>query len=357
MKSISFFITLGVLSTVHFVQAQNQTDSVKLNMPGTFGLLLEGNIPGALKLLNAETKEPVVKKHAAIRSELNRRFNQETDQSSYLITHQSAIDSLLLIYHTYWRKSMIGYPVVYDTFLTESVTSFLNHHYGNSNTSSDRESIEQKLKTYVESKGYHTSGFGRTGKYLDLLVWRKQKDTVYQFTVNNEKINCPVVFMHDFVTLGWEEYATADKLHPGGWATDKSLFCVRKAYDLKSESFNVSYLAHEGRHFNDYKLFPGLTSANLEYRAKLTEMSLLDKEIWNVLTFFINNSNASTTDDHQLANYYLIRDLSRTLFKVDFEKSLDVWKKIPVQKIHEASIALLTSNSGYLKKHKEGYIK
>ncbi|HEY5824927.1 MAG TPA: hypothetical protein VIT44_11200 [Cyclobacteriaceae bacterium] len=356
MKKILLLFFLSAPLFNHYLIAQ--TDSVKLNMPGAFGLALDGNIHGALEILNAEKGQPVLKKHEAMREELNRRFGSTTDRSSYLINHRSAIDSLLLLHHAYWRKSMINYPIVYDTMHRNNLVNFLNRQAPKKQLtiSSSNEDLEENLKSYIQSKGYYTFGFGRVGKYFDLLVWKKQTDTVYQFTVNKEKINCPIVFMEDFVTLGWEEYATADKLHPGGWATDKSLYCVKKAYDLNSESFKISYLAHEGRHFNDFKLFPGLSSPNLEYRAKLTEFTLLDKTLWDVLTFFINSSNAETTDGHQLANYYAVRDLSRSLFKVDFQKDLEAWKKIPVEKIHKTSAQLLIANTKYLKKNKT-YIK
>jgi len=346
------FLFLSFLVSLQ-LSLQAQTDSTKLNLPNAFGLALDGNIPGALKLLNTDIKEPVIKKHALLRNELNLRFAQATDQSTYSSKHQSLIDDLLNIYKQYWRKSFLDYPVIYDTTLRKNLTSFLSTQTKTNLTiSSSDDEIEKSLKSYIESRGFHTTGFGRTGKYFDLLVWRTEKDTTYHFTVNKEEINTPVVFMENFISLGWEEYATADRLYPGGWATDKGLYCVKQAYDLKSESFTVSYLAHEGRHFNDYKLFPGLSTPNLEYRAKLTEMTLLDTKLWDVLTFFITNANAQTKDGHQLANYYVVRDLSISLFKKDFEKDLNAWKKIPVQKIHEASINLLTANSKYLKTHK-----
>ena len=42
----------------------------------------------------------------------------------------------------------------------------------------------------------------------------------------------------------------------------------------------ISYLAHESRHFEDYQLFPKLKSADLEYRAKLTELSMANETLY-----------------------------------------------------------------------------
>ena len=80
--------------------------------------------------------------------------------------------------------------------------------------------------------------------------------------------------MEDFATLGWMEYATLGAHHPGGWTEEEGIYCVKKAYDVNSENFKISYLTHEARHFADKKLWPDLKSADLEYRAKLTELNL-----------------------------------------------------------------------------------
>lgn len=349
MKKIFLFLFIVTLP----IHSMANVDSLKLDMPKIFGFALDGNLPEALKLLNVSPKELVIKKHAALRDELIRRFAGETDQSTFLSKRHSEIDSLLILYKTYWRKSFLNHTKNYDSVLQIQLVGFLNRHSSiKINPSNNEEALGKSLKDYINSKGYHTTGFSRTGKYLDLLVWKTEKDTVYQFSVNGEAIKTPVTFMQNFITLGWEEYATADRLYPGGWATDQGLFCVKNAYDLKSESFNISYLMHEGRHFNDYKLFPGLSGANLEYRAKLTELTTVDKTVWDILRTFIINSNQNTTDDHQLASYYVMRDLSKSIFKTDIEKDLDKWKKVPIERIHKASIELLVANSKYLKTNK-----
>jgi hypothetical protein len=166
--------------------------------------------------------------------------------------------------------------------------------------------------------------------------------------------------MDDFITVGWEEYATLGIAYPGGWSTREALFCVRKAYDLKSEDFLISYLCHEGRHFMDYKLFPRLTSADLEYRAKLTELSLLKEELIETIELFINNANYESENGHSVANYCVIRDLSKALFKVDFEKDINKWKEVNAGKINKTAYDVLEANTLALKKQGAGvekYIK
>ncbi len=190
----------------------------------------------------------------------------------------------------------------------------------------------------------------KPGKYFDLLVWASEKDTTYSFSLHNEQTSAEVVFMDDFVTLGWEEYATLDRYYPGGWATKKALYCVRKVYDLNSEGFKISYLAHESRHFADYKIFPKLKSADLEYRAKLTELSMAQKTLYKTIEFFINNSNYESENGHSVANYCVIRDLSKVIFKNEFEKDISKWKEISVEQINKAAYDLLEANTESLMK-------
>ena len=198
------------------------------------------------------------------------------------------------------------------------------------------------------------TGFGKTGGLYDLLVWKTEKDTIYKVTYDGKETPIKIYFMDDFVTLGWSEYATLGRYYPAGWATKEALFCVKKAYDLKSENFRVSYIGHEGRHFADYKLFPklkGVGSADLEYRGKLTEVSLYSQEgLMKRLQFFINTGNYDSDNGHSIAAYCVIRDLSRVLFGNDFEKDINKWKAIPASKINEAAAKLLAENTKALEK-------
>ena len=154
--------------------------------------------------------------------------------------------------------------------------------------------------------------------------------------------------MDNFITLGWEEYATLGKHYPGGWTSD-AIYCVKRAYDLKSEDFLVSLLAHEGRHFADNKLFPKLTSADLEYRAKFTELSIAKKTIYQLIDFFIDNANYESDNGHNIADYCVIRDLSKELFNVEFEKDKVKWHKINVLTINKIAYKLLQKNTKELK--------
>ena len=257
--------------------------------------------------------------------------------------------------------SLLDNSKSYDTILTERVTNYLIANYPPAlHLTRNEDSLDVYINKYVQSLGLHTTGFGRTGKFFDLLVWKNERDTTYSIYLKGEKINSRVIMMDNFITLGWEEYATLGVAYPGGWSTTEALYCVEKSYDLNSEHFLISYLAHEGRHFSDFILFPKLKSADLEYRAKLTELSMAQTTLYDLINFFIINSNYDSDNGHEVANYCAIRDISKIVFKTEFEKDINEWKKLSTKKINDAAYQAFVANTKALEKQGkdvEKYIK
>ena len=344
MKNIACYL-LFFLTVTGVTAQQDKSDSTSLDYGKIYGLALDGNILPALDLLKSADTGKLSAKDAAFINDFKNRFAYSEDKSNYISNAKLPITELLGIYRDYWRNSMLGGSQKEDTILLQNLQSFFKKNSGAKNKPSSPGEEENNLKEYLTSLGLFTTGFGRTGRFADLLVWKKQRDTVYRFSVQGEIISAKVVFMNDFITLGWEQYATLGKHYPGGWATKEALFCVEKAYDLNSEDFRISYLAHESRHFADYKLFPKLCSTDLEYRAKLTELSLLKTDMYSTLSFFINNANYQSDNDHSVADFCVVRDLSQALFHTAFEKDIDKWKAAGIEKINQSSLVLLQENS------------
>ncbi|MEP6713581.1 MAG: hypothetical protein ABJA37_14240 [Ferruginibacter sp.] len=361
---IVWAVCLILFQGKNFAQIASR-DSIKLDLSKIYAFALDGNIKDALKVIDIDSGF-LSEKDRKLKFNLEQRFKFSTDQSAYPAV-ASPVDDLIKLYTAYWRMSVLDPGSNYDEKLGRSLIGYLISHYPPAKvitTTTNRDTIgeylDRFLKEYLETFQLHTTGFGKTGRLLDLLIWKTQKDTVYSFQLHQEKISAPVTMMDDFITLGWEEYATVDRHYPGGWTTKESLFCVKKAYDLSSEDFLISYLAHEGRHFADYKLFPKLKSADLEYRAKLTELSLEKKTLYETVNFFIDNANYNSDNGHSVANYCVIRDLSRSIFKTEFEKGKGKWSKIDSKKINRVAYKILQSNTKALKlkgNDVENYIK
>jgi len=302
-----------------------QSDSTRF-----YSSCLDANVTRALQY---------VPQHLA--PEFEKRFKYENDQSDYLIKHTSGIDSLLIIFHDYWRKSLLDTANNYDGELATKLCQFF--HVENTKPI---DSLKETFNAYIKSKNlFSTDGIGQVGRLYDLLVWRKQTDTTYSFHINKELLNVRVVLMQNFVTLGWEDYASLGKFYPGGWAVTDALYCVSDAYDKKSEKFLVSYLSHEGRHLKDYQLFPGIAGKDLEYRAKLTELSMANTMLYSLIKFFISNGNKNSVNAHPLADYNVMSDLSKRLFHKEFEDDINKWKALSVKKINSTAYQLLKENS------------
>jgi hypothetical protein len=341
------------------VKGQETPDSFNINYSKFHAFALNGDIKSAMELLPGENVKLISARNLEFTEKYKKRFYYPQDSSDLKTTEDNDINKLLDIYRRYWRSSLLDPAGKYDSVLKEDLIIFLQQSYQPAKAAFitlEKDSVDKFLSKYItefiESKSFYTteSGYGKTGGIYDLLLWRKHTDTTYNISLGNEAVNVKLFFMEDFVSLGWMEYATFGYQYPGGWATKEALYCVKQAYDVNSESFKISYLKHEARHFADYKLFPKLSSADLEYRAKLTELIFLKKNLYNIVNYFIDNANEKSGNSHLIAHYYLIGHLSKSLFRNGFENDINNWKKIPVKKINRESKKLLKRNTRQLQK-------
>ncbi|MFA7361465.1 MAG: hypothetical protein WC139_10560 [Candidatus Kapaibacterium sp.] len=350
LKVKSFYILLLLIITNTSASTQ---DSVKINYSKLYSHTLDADVTSALKLL--EYPDSLLKeKDVKFKKEFELRFKNDKDNSEYINTIDPALKPLLKLYSEYWHRALKSDATIHDSSFTESLKKFLINNasmFIKSDSISD-DDINNALIGYCGSLGFTTTGYAKTGKLFDLLVWKSQYDSIYTFAISDDTINVNVTFMENFATLGWEEYATLGKYYPGGWANDKGLFCVKSAYDLQSEEFLISYLAHEGRHFKDYELLPNLDGTELEYRAKLTELTLADKTLYNTIEFFLNNAIKESDNSHARANYLVIDELSKEIFDTEFITDTNKWKSVSKEKINSTSSYLFNKST---KSFKEKY--
>ena len=132
--------------------------------------------------------------------------------------------------------------------------------------------LTERLHAVFEAEGYHAL-FGKTQGYYGPYVWRETVPTAYQVELPNGTAEYTVNILKGFVFRSWMDYLTFGRFGTGGWASpDGTINCIEQAYDFESERFLVSLLKHEAQHTVDMKQFPGITPAELEYRAKLVEL-------------------------------------------------------------------------------------
>ena len=117
---------------------------------------------------------------------------------------------------------------------------------------------------------------------------------------------------------------------------------------MNSEKFEISYLTHEGQHFQDYINFPKLIQKDLEYRSKLVEIAKSDKTTHNIISKFISNSSPEGNNAHAFANYCVIRDLSKELFSGKPEIEIKIFEKINVDLIKNKAEVLFDKHTSQL---------
>ncbi|MEM9649185.1 MAG: hypothetical protein AAF969_11950 [Bacteroidota bacterium] len=328
------------------VSAQQEPRALPYDQIYAYGM--DANVSPVFPLLEVDG---LAAKDQKFKSDFEARFKGDRDAEAS--TPESEMETLISYFKSYWRKSLLDPTGNFERDLGGNVVPFLMKNYppvrGKKVT---RDSLGYFLRDYIRAKElYTTDEVTYQGRLIDLMVWKKQTAKVYKVDLGRgEMQEVTVFFMEDFATLGWMEYATLGAHHPGGWTEEEGIYCVKKAYDVESENFRISYLAHEARHFADKPLWPDLESADLEYRAKLTELSLAQDTLYNLIIFFARNANKESENGHQAANYCVIRDLSQKLFKSNFETSPEKWKVLGTKRINKAARKLLEKNTKALKK-------
>ena len=175
----------------------------------------------------------------------------------------------------------------------------------------DEEQLTERLRSLFEAEGYHAL-FGKTQGYYGPYIWRETVPTVYRVELPEGEAEYTVNILKGFVFRGWMDYLTFGRFGTGGWASpDGTVNCVGQAYDFESERFLVSLLKQEAQHTVDMKRFPGITPAELEYRAKLVELhysgdiSLLQK-------FISEADEGKTGDSHAVASARIRHEFADT---------------------------------------------
>ena len=159
--------------------------------------------------------------------------------------------------------------------------------------------LTERLQAMFEVEGYHAL-FGKTQGYYGPYIWRDTVPTVYRVELPGGTAEYTVNLLKGFVFRGWMDYLTFGRYGTSGWASpDGTINCVAQAYDFESERFLVSLLKHEAQYSADMKRFPGITPAELEYRAKLVELHYSGD--LGLLQKFLSEADESRTGDSHAA--------------------------------------------------------
>ena len=355
--TIALMLVAGILSCNAQQKSANELIIDQFDFNIVYNNVFQGNMTNALELLDTIPESKLTIDQKKIRDNYYKRFKYQNEKNEWIVP-------LLEIFQSYWREVLLDYNAIEsaDIKFKTNLTNFL---YDRNFISSEvpRDTVFKRLDNFqnglvkrednylyqfIKSKGFYGMPLGKMGNYYDLLLWAKQTEEIYKISIPDQTVNVKVVFMEDFISNGWIDYATFGEKMAAGWAEKDALFCVKKVYDISSEKFQVSYLTHEAQHFADYKSFPKLTGADLEYRAKLAELSAAKETVYELISKFIDGSDNNRRNAHPFANFCLIRDFSKEIFNQEFVADINEWDKIPYQKLNTASIKLLKKNTSGL---------
>jgi hypothetical protein len=322
----------------------------KFGFDALYYYAIQENVSKILETLDTIPDSTLSGKELEVKTNYFKRFRTQDVRYDFHTT-DPLIVNVIKIYQSYWKNVLLGKETLKDADkeLNRELSSFLHDNYfknENIKKSVISDNPRKYLSQILTKHGYFSNVSGRTGNLFDIYIWAKEAEVDYNVELPEATVIVPVDFMEDFITLGWEEYATFGNFYPGGWSTDSLLYCVKKCYDVHSETFQVSYLTHEAQHFYDQNRYLHLSPSALEYRAKLAQMNKAKGTIYQTMNSFINGAKNDRKLSHPYAEYRVVRDLSQVIFHQDYVSDQQKWQSIPYGDINKASDALLKRDSG-----------
>jgi hypothetical protein len=314
-------------------------DGAQPTLPDAYAAVLQGEGSRAIGILEAID-------HAALPDRLRDRRECMLER---LARREPAgprmadpfLASTLEAYQEYWLRALRSEqaPAAAEGWLLGRLNSLVASSGGRPEESVDE--LERTLSAMIKARGAY-SLHGKTLPFREFMLWKSQAYETYDVVLPELRQSVRVVFMDDFISLGWAGFATCGASHSGGWTKPDALYAVRSAYDLGSETFRVSYLVHEAQHFADNRQFPGLEQPELEYRAKLAELALASTTAHDLLEKFAANTGTDRGVPHSHANRRVVAEIGGELLAEGAPRD---WRAVEVARINAAATKLLQADS------------
>jgi len=297
------------------------------NFADALAPVFQADMPAALARLAAVPGAELDESQRRTRDCMLARFGSATDSATEPgdNTLPAPVSEVLRAYRRYWTTVLMRQATAQqaEAALSNELGALLG------GTETDIDARTEAAVPMIESHGLHTLG-GATPPLYELMIWREQATRRETITLPSGSFDIQVTMLDGFVSLGWAAWGTCDRSHTGGWTTSDGIMVVAAAWQLDGEDYRVSLLAHEAQHFSDRMRYPQLAAADLEYRAKLTELILAKETQRALLEKFAAEAKRERTLPHPFASYWLIERLRARLRS-------DHWAAIPGDKIREAA--------------------
>ena len=314
---------------------------------------VQGNINPSIEFLHQIDDKNLSSSDLKQKNELIDRF-----ENKIFPVHSNEdvfVQKILKEYYTYWTKVLKQEKPILDA--NNELFSILKQITENAGKNTDIKGIndldklENLIKETCELKSYYLL-MGITHPLRELMIWKKQTEEKFEIDLEDTIAEVPVAFLEDFICRGWLGFATLNRMSTGGWATKEKIYRVgKKPEHITNEKFFIDILVHEGRHFSDYVLFPKLQQKELEYRAKLTELTKAKETLKERTINFVHSAKEDSTIPHAFSAYHVIKQLSKMIFQTEFQKDEQAWKNTPPDVIQTTARTILQKNTDWLKQH------
>jgi len=307
-------------------------------------LALQGDLSAAESIFTSINPDTASIFDINLASQFQARFIAQSENLSPG-TSDAFTDAVVSSYREYWIGTLMGYMSSQggEDFLRASLRRNIIQ-LGPAEHSSRASDIFEFVGEIFDEKGVHYLDTPAP-PLRDLFLWNTEENRKYPVRLTDRTQKVSVTFVSDIYSRGWKQYATLGLVATTGWVEGGRLYCVESAYDRISENFEVSYLKHESRHLADFERFPGLQSADLEYRAKLTELAFAANSAEHLLNDFTKKSANNPASPHAYANYRVTREIYREMFDKPFPASGNPWQEINTQSVNKAARDLLRRNT------------
>jgi hypothetical protein len=307
-------IVLLLLGGCQTGQRMQLTPDVNAAYQRAMGSMMAADGPTALAELRALPAQGLTERQRAVVDCMLTRFNAPAP--SRAASTESSLPptaaAVLAAYRQYWADMLMRR--VGKEQAEQALRDALRRQTGLESRSLEEQT--EAARVLVERQNLRALS-GVTAPLQELMIWRKQNSQTETVSLPEESIEVSVSLLDNFVSFGWLGYATCDRHHTGGWATPEGLMVVSPSWDLSSEKYRVSLLAHEAQHFADYRRYPKLGAADLEYRAKLVELILAETMQLELLESFLAQARPDRSSPHAYASHWLVTRLRKQLSTTD----------------------------------------
>lgn len=313
--------------------------------------LVKGKLHDAIKYLESlQDQDDLLNKYESVFVE-----NKEVLRSSNKVINE--IDRIYQNYYkdVFWNEVSIE---IAENKLFYNLWKFC----GEGSSLEKNSTIEIEVEKIVRKEGFEFLG-GYTSGFLGPYIWETSNKVTYDVELPSGNEQYSIILMEGFVSRSWLDFLSFGKVGTGGWSgKDGMLYCVKSIYDTDSPIFKISFLKHEAQHSLDKKMFPNITSNELEYRAKLVELAYWEDEKLIKMIHF-ESDNSDEKNSHSIASHRVLSDISRKLFFFDYVHDFELFldkisdiKTVAQELLIEDTKRLSTYNT-LLKSKKEGESK